>query len=101
MEQFPVHLTPENKTEFSSYNEFYWKNCIREEIYKKIISGDETDFFDYDCFARKKYLKLDMIRKLVYQIIDELKQLGWKIKTSYGDTAVFIFSTEALPRGAW
>jgi hypothetical protein len=101
MEQFPIQLTPSHKDEFISLYESYWKNCIREEIYKKIISGDETDFFDYDCFARKNFLKVDSIRKIVYQIIDELKELGWKIKTSYGDTALFIFSTENLPRGAW
>lgn len=101
MDSFPPELTPVNKEEFSSYYSRYWKSCIREEIYKKMISGDESDFFDYDCFARKNYLNVDTIRKLVYQIIDELRELGWNIKTSYGDSALFIFSTEKLPRGAW
>lgn len=101
MDSFPTNLTPENKDTFSELYDTYWKRCIREEIYKKIITGDEADFFDHDCFARKNYLNLDQIRKLMYQVIDELKELGWKIKTSYGDTAVFIYSTDTLPRGAW
>ncbi len=101
MDAFPPELNPENKENFSSMYDRYWKRCIRDEIYKKMISGDESDFFDYDCFARKNYLNIASVRTLVYEVIDELKSLGWKIKTSYGDTALFIYSTETLPRGAW
>jgi len=101
MDNFSEQLSPDNKPNFKSLYDTYWKKCIRDEIYKKIISGDEADFFDYDCFARKNFLKVDSIRTLVYQIIDELKELGWKIKTTYGDTVLFIYSTDVHPRGAW
>ena len=101
MDNFSEQLSPANKANFKSLYDTYWKKCIRDEIYRKIISGDEADFFDYECFARKHYLNVGSIRTLVYQIVDELRELGWKIKTTYGDSVLFIYSTEDLPRGAW
>ena len=34
-------------------------------------------------------------------IIKELEELGWKCKLSYGQTALFIYSTENPPPSCW
>jgi hypothetical protein len=54
---------------------------------------NETEFIE-------KGLKNKEINKSLYKAM-ELTQLGWKCKLSYGDTALFIYTSENPPAGCW
>jgi hypothetical protein len=57
--------------------------------------------FDLDRFSRQNEEKIDVIQKMTETIMEELTQLGWKCKLSYGDTALFIYTSENPPAGCW
>ena len=109
MNSFPVEIDIKNK---KLNDEFYYKNfhdinysrilCIlRKEIYNLIVSRkDENEYFALDDFSSQfscgKYLS-----KLTETIIDELSDIGWKTKLSFGNTGLFIYSTNEQPTSCW
>ena len=98
MKQFPERLNVKNKEKFAEFNYERNKCYMRKEIYELMIKGDENDYYVIDDFARK-YLKNDMTiaLKMIEEIMNELNNLGWKTKISYGGTALFIYSTNEAP----
>lgn len=97
MKEFPSRLKPQNKDQFSSY--CYNRNIayLRKEIYELVIKGDENSYFDLDKFERYYKLKKGEIEKMSDTISEELEELGWHIKKSFGNTGLFIFSSEEPP----
>lgn len=96
MDQLPIHLKPSLKHNF---HKMYTKllTCkLRQEIYEHIISNDENSYFPLDNFVRK-YDILQNFYHSLETITNELTSLGWKCKTSFGCTALFIYSTENPP----
>ena len=76
---------------------------LRNEIYVHIISRkDENDYFDIDIFFRKNnYYYKENFRNILKTVLDEISYLGWKIQLSFGDSAVFIYSTKEKPSSCW
>ena len=97
MNEFPDHLNPENKHNFSQLK--YDKNLstMRDNIFDIILTGDENNYFEIDNFSRIYKLKKIQVDKMVLTITKELESLGWKIKKSFGGTGLFIYSTDFLP----
>jgi len=97
MKEFPSRLSPENKEKFSKYR--YERNLayMRRDIFELVLLGDENKYFDLDKFARVNYVNESDIRDMCNVVMDELKNLGWKVKTSFGGTGLFIYSTENPP----
>jgi hypothetical protein len=61
-----------------------------------IARTSENEYFSLDEFKAK--IKNDKtFDKIVESICEELKILGWKCKTSFGGTGLFIYSTESPP----
>ena len=76
---------------------------FRQQIYEHIINRkDENDYFAIDVFE-SKFLKNypDTIQQMTNTIIKELESMEWKCKLSFGDTGLFIYSTEKPPRSCW
>ena len=101
MKQFPTILNVNNKDKFSDtyYNRIL---CyLRKEIFEHILINTENEFFDLERF--KKIKKLNELQYLTIskQIISELENIGWKCKLSYGNTALFIYSTDLPPPSCW
>lgn len=101
MDTFPDHLNPINKETFSKIRETNILKTLRKRVYDLILKGDENDFFDLVIFDKQNVNDISLTKKLGQIIIEELHSLGWKTKLSYGDTGLFIYSTENPPISAW
>ena len=76
-------------------------SIMRKNIYELILSRiDENDYFSIDDFAEINSCQ-NIIHLLVEQIIKELHSIGWKTKLSFGNTGLFIYSSENAPRSCW
>lgn len=101
MKEFPSYLIPKNKESFSIRK--YNRNLayIRMEIYENMIDGDENNYFDLDKFSRKYNIRKEDLDKMLKDVVDELQNLGWNTKTSFGCTALFIYSTDNPPKSCY
>jgi len=101
MKEFPNHLRPVNKDRFPKY--CYDRNLayLRKEVFELILLGDENSYFELDNFARKYRLKKGEIEQMRDIIMKELVQLGWNVKTSFGGTGLFVYSTSTLPHSCY
>ncbi len=98
MNSFPLEINKDNKENFNNLFINMISSIIREDIYHLIISRkDENEYLDLD----KYYSKYGKNRKIIDDIILELNQLGWNTKLSFGDTGLFIYSTENPPSSCW
>jgi len=102
MNTFPDTLKPENKKNFKNIYYKYVLQCLRKELYENILKNDEKDYFDIDKFTYKYYKKdIDNMKKLTDDIVKELIEIGWKCKTSFGGTVIFVYSTDKPPDNCW
>jgi hypothetical protein len=46
-------------------------------------------------------MDIEIIKKMANVVMDELSKKGWKCTLSYGDTALFIYSSDNPPTGCW
>jgi hypothetical protein len=110
MNKFPKEIDIKNKTlqvdeyhlNFKSYNDERIIKIFRNEVYDYLISRkEENDYFDIEGFCKKyNYDRKDFI-SILEKVLIELQKMGWKTELSYGDSAVFIYSTEEKPRSCW
>jgi hypothetical protein len=103
MKEFPRRLNVNNKDKFSSF--LYDRSLcyFRRDIFEHIISRkDENCYFELDKFC-KNYLNnnTEMMEEMKNTVINELHDLGWKCKTSFGNTGLFIYSTENPPSSCY
>ena len=101
MREFPSHFIPTNKEKFHVY--IYKRNLayMRKEIFELVLQGNENNYFDLENFRRVHKIKNSDIINMVDVIKDELQKLGWKVKTSFGETGLFVFSTETPPSSCY
>lgn len=101
MKEFPTDLNPKNKHNFSKYR--YRRNLayMRREIYELMIFGDENNYFDLDKFSRQYKITTEDIKSMCNIIFKELEELGWKTKTSFADSGLFIYSTDEPPKSCY
>ena len=102
MKKFPQTLNVVNKHMFIFYNNERILSIFRQEINDHILNQDENQYFDLDCFSRK-YLdnNVEETKKMCNIISKELNDLGWKTSLSFGDTGLFIYSTDEKPTSCW
>lgn len=99
MENLSELLHINNKNNF----QILWKKrveeILRENIFDFILyRKNEDEYFDLDKYIHYgKNLVLESIKN----IMEELKNLGWKVKLSFGDTGLFVYSTEDPPKTCW
>lgn len=103
MNSFPTYLIPENTELFKSYDYDRILSLLKNEIHDFIIHRkNELDYFDLELFYRKYsyYEKINQ-DKMFLEIKNELFNLEWKVKLSFGDTGLFIYSSEVPPSSCW
>jgi hypothetical protein len=103
MNVFPIELHCNNILKFEHIYLEKVLSSFREQIYNHMISRkDENEYFAIDVFEHQ-FLKQypNTIQKMTKTIIQELESIGWKCKLSFGDTGLFIYSTEKPPRSCW
>lgn len=98
MKDFPNKIHVDNKDNFKQIN--YDRNLcyLRKSVYEHVIAEDENTYFELDAWCRK-YIKNDwnMMESMILTIIDELQKQGWKCKTSFNNTGLFVYSSEKPP----
>ena len=97
MNSFPTFLKPANKSHFKRYREHFLLGLLRQEITDNVLCGDENNYYALDIFQNAHKLTDKQINRLTKRITGELTALGWNIKTSFGNTGLFIYSTEEPP----
>lgn len=100
MKEFPSVCNPKNKNNFQVLNYARLKCYLRRDLYEHIISHEENDYFSLDDFNRRVN-NMEVTKKLVNDLIPELEKQGWKCKTSFGGTGLFIYSSEKPPSSCW
>lgn len=101
MKFFPGTIKPDNKEQFPRIHEGRVRCYLRRAIYEHIIGRkSEEDYFSLEEFS-KRFQDIELVKKLGNSLIPELEKLGWKCKTTYGGTALFIYSTEQPPKNCW
>ena len=101
MNAFPSNLNPENKHNFPQLKYDRILSTMRENIFDLILTSDENNYFEIDNFSRIYKLKKIQVDKMILTVTKELEDLGWKIKTSFGGTGLFIYSTDIQPRSCF
>lgn len=101
MKEFPNILNVKNKNSFPSIH-FNRVLCyLRRNIYEHIIKEDENNYFDLSLFFKQYGTNQNDSETMRDIIMKELSSLGWKTKLSFGDTGLFIYSTEEVPKSCW
>ena len=102
MKSFPQEINVKNLHSFHRINNDRIINIIRNEIYETIIKRkSENEYIDLDKISKDHSYSMNMVSKIITDISEELHQLGWKTKLSFGDTGLFIYSTEDPPTSCW
>ena len=105
MNTFPSYLTPSQKDEFWFINNEITEKTLRKAIHDHILTREETDYFVLSEFIGKEIQSkndIETIQQMLSDlIIPELEALGWKCKFSFGDTGLFIYSTENPPENCF
>ena len=102
MKQFPVNLSIKNKHNFSRILFDVYIGYLRKDLYEHILSEDENTYFELDTWCRNN-LKNNkkLMDKMLQIVLVELQQRGWKCKTSFGGTGLFVYSSEDPPKSCY
>ena len=100
MNKIPLELSCNNKLNFLEMKLIDIHNKISDDIGKFLIHrNDENEYIDLDKYY-PNYGK-DIVNSNIEKIIKELNDLGWKTKLSFGNTGLFIYSTDDPPTSCW
>ena len=70
--------------------------------YEKDNTDTENNYVELDSFWNNWPGIEETNRvKIVETVIEDLQELGWNTKTSFGGTALFIYSTKEPPKSCW
>ena len=101
MLNFSTEISTDNIKNFRDLNKNRLLSLIRTEIYDLILGrNDENEYYSLDIFEIKHNCKY-LMNEITENIILELNEIGWKTKLSFGDTGLFIYSTDEPPRCCW
>lgn len=104
MKNFPNNINVVNKDKFNDFFRERTLCYLRREIYEHMLCRkDETTYFDISNFSSRYCHKLKniVIKNMIDTITQELENLGWKCKSSYGGTGLFIYSTDEPPANCY
>ncbi len=104
METFPDWLNPTETENIRGKNVERIAGLLRKAICEHISQRpSEEDYFDVESFrtGTQTGMKRDDFYKLLNPVAKELRELGWKTKMSFGNTGLFVYSTEEPPSTCW
>jgi hypothetical protein len=101
MDKFPFEINATNKDSFKKIQHDKIIRHLRTKIYDHIISCNENNYFDLDKFNTTYTKNMDSLQEMIIIITKELEKLGWKCKLSFGDTGMFIYSSDKPPPSCW
>ena len=101
MNTFPDYLHVSNKDDFDT---IFFDECVclfRKTVVDHLLNRKENDFIDLDTFNRTHVRDMKLTQKMVSIIQQELSNLGWYTYLGFGDTGLYIYSTEDKPSGVY
>ena len=103
MKEFPRTLGINFKDTFETQNYERLLEVTRRHLHDYILGRrDEEDYFVLDDFCKQHMNNnIYILHDIVEVLTKELENLGWKCKLSFGNTALFIYSTEDPPSSCW
>jgi len=102
MKEFNNRLKVSNKDNFPSYHYERTICYMRRDIFEHMIRENENCYFELDKFFHNNKIKdKASMETMSSKIMEELQNLGWKCKTSFGGTGLFIYSTENPPSNCY
>jgi hypothetical protein len=103
MNSFPESIHVSNKGNFSQL--FFQKQLyrLRKEVVNFLYKrGDkENDFIDLDTFNRAYVNDMSLTQQMTKIVMEELAVIGWNTYLGFGDTGLYIYSTEEKPDGVY
>ena len=102
-QNLPDDLKIDNKSQFKLIYFNYKLSEFRKDIYEYMLNReDENDYYNLDMWCRQQIKNNTDIMNDYTQIIKvELTNLGWKCKTSFGNTGLFVYSTDKPPTSCY
>lgn len=110
MLRFPDWLKPQKSHTFSREYNTLIQEELRGQIFMFLLSRkSEDEYFDLE-IARRNFSAIDnigtviqepILRSLTEPIQTELSELGWKTQLAFGQTGLFIYSSENPPKTCW
>ena len=97
MDEFPEYLNVRAKSHFSTRVRLNLIKLLRQDLHDLVVKGNENDYFAIDNFCDRHDTTLEIVYSLLKVLKVELEKLGWKTKTSFGGTGLFIYSTADPP----
>ena len=101
MKEFPDRIHVNNKENFDNLCYERFLCYLRRDVFEHLIKrkNDENNYFELDVWFRNQLKKPDasFVEKMSKKIIEELEAKGWKCKTAFGGTGLFVYSTEDPP----
>jgi len=101
MNSFPEHISVNNKKNFESIRDKNTLDILRNEVYLHVLTSQEDTFYDLDTFNRTYNNNMKKTHEMIEVIIQELKLLGWKTFLGFGETGLYIYSTDEKPINAY
>jgi hypothetical protein len=95
-ETFLECIKPKNLKDRETLYEKVVLDEIRWDLYLFLLSRDsEEDYFDLS-----KYIEKVGDVEILQSVINNLESVGWKTSLSFGDTGLFIYTSEK-PKNCW
>lgn len=101
---FPDWLRPTSAHLFKDHHKKEIQNLLASDIRLHLVSRkSEAEFFDLDAFRISQTFSAGVNDTLdaLADIRQELQDKGWNTALGFGNTALFIYSTESAPSNCW
>ena len=85
---------------FTKLKDAFVLEKFEKDVYEFIINEDEQNFIDLSPYF-EKYGELYFKETCLDKTVQKLKNFGWNVAFSFGDTGLFIYSTPVKPLTCW
>lgn len=96
MDSFPDNIHVDNKDCFDDYRFEHHLSELRKVVYDYILARNEEEYVDLNKFSKNVSGNCDT-KNLASCVIEELQDLGWNCKLDFGDTVLYVYSTDKHP----
>lgn len=99
MEHLPKSLHVSLRKEFPKLNKKRVKSMLIDDLTLFLINRkNENEYFNLDKYIECNY---PFMSEILDEIKADLDDLCWNYKMSFGDTALFIYTTDNPPPSCW
>lgn len=90
-----------NKQNYKTLLLAHWNKLLTEDISLHILRGKEEDFYDLEKFRRFHKIPPSDFSGMLECVQKVLIEHGYNIYLGFGETGLFIYTSEERPNGAY